>query len=137
MIEEVKNLANLLYSILNNQGSDYKTMSIIQILRDFRNTSTNQMNKDLREGDYSEVDILRSNIKGYINIIDVIEDRFYHSTEDFQNALKESKRIYNYYEQKYIRELNYRNEDQKLKYIEEILSPLMLVNLFLEEIIKK
>jgi hypothetical protein len=132
--QQVKKIAGLLISVLNQEGANYKANAVIQVLNDFKTTTMSQINEDIRNNDYSEIEYLEKNIKKYRKLIHLIENRFLHNNSKLENAERKALKIYEYYENKYIEELEHRNDEQRKEFIETILAPLMIVYLYLVEI---
>ena len=132
MREEVTKVAKMLNAILNQQGITYKKNAILQTLEDFESSTLREIKRDFDNDDYDDIEDMTKNVNVYIDLKNLINENSENKTE-FQNAYNKIINVYEYYERKYIRELEYRNNEQRRTYIENILSPLILISIFFEE----
>ena len=132
MREEVTKIATMLNSILHQQGFTYKKNAILQTLEDFESSTLREIKRDFDDNDYDDIEDMTKNVNVYIDLKNLINENSNSKTE-FQNAFNKIINVYEYYEQKYIRELEYRNSEQRKKYIENILSPLILISIYFDE----
>ena len=132
MREEVTKVAKMLNAILNQQGITYKKNAILQTLEDFESSTLREIKRDFDNDDYDDVEDMTKNVNVYIDLKNLINENSENKTE-FQNAYNKIINVYEYYERKYIRELEFRNSEQRKTYIENILSPLILISIFFEE----
>ena len=132
MREEVTKVAKMLNAILNQQGITYKKNAILQTLEDFESSTLREIKRDFDNDDYDDVEDMTKNVNVYIDLKNLINQNSQNKTE-FQNAYNKIINVYEYYERKYIRELEFRNSEQRKTYIENILSPLILISIFFEE----
>ena len=133
MKEEVKKVAEMLYAILNQQGINAKKNAILQTLEDFENSISREIKRDLDNYDYDDIEDLKKNANVFIDLKNQIYEERLSNKIECKKSLKRILNVYNYYESKYIRELEYRNSEQRKNYIETILSPLLLISIFFEE----
>lgn len=132
MREEVTKVAKMLNAILNQQGITYKKNAILQTLEDFESSTLREIKRDFDNDDYGDIEDMTKNVNVYIDLKNLINQNSQNKTE-FQNAYNKIINVYEYYERKYIRELEFRNSEQRKTYIENILSPLILISIFFEE----
>jgi hypothetical protein len=132
MKEQVSKIAQMLNSVLNQQGFSTKRNAIFQILEDFESSTVGEIKRDFDNNDFDDLDDLSKNVNVYIDLKKIINENS-NNKIDFQNGFTKIISVYDYYEQKYIRELEFRNGEQRRNYIETILSPLILISLFFEE----
>lgn len=132
MKEQVSKIAQVLNSVLNQQGFSTKRNAIFQILEDFESSTLGEMERDFDNNDFDDLDDLSKNVNVYIDLKKLINENS-NNKIDFENGFTKIISVYDYYEQKYIRELKFRNDEQRRNYIESILSPLILISLFFEE----
>ena len=132
MREEVTKVAKMLNAILNQQGITYKKNAILQTLEDFESSTLREIKRDFDNDDYDDIEDMTKNVNVYIDLKNLINENSENKTE-FQNAYNKIINVYEYYEHKYIRELEFRNSEQRKTYIENILSPLILISIFFEE----
>ena len=132
MKEEVTKVAEILTSILNQQGFAYKRNAILQTLEDFESSTLREIQRDFDNDDYDDIEDMSKNVKVYADLKNFINENSSNKAE-FQKAFDKIINVYEYYEQKYIRELEYRNSEQRKKFIETILSPLILISIYFEE----
>ena len=132
MREEVTKVAKMLNAILNQQGITYKKNAILQTLEDFESSTLREIQRDFDNDDYDDIEDMTKNVNVYIDLKNLINENSENKTE-FQNAYNKIINVYEYYERKYIRELEFRNSEQRKTYIENILSPLILISIFFEE----
>lgn len=133
MKAKVKQLANALYSILASQGEQAKQDAIEMTLNDFEKTTTAEMQRDFNNNDFSDMDDLSDNLKVYQELKEQLLNPELIDIDDFKKSEEKILLVYDYYEKKYVRELEYRNEEQRKNYIESILSPLMLISVYFNE----
>lgn len=119
-------------SILDQQGFIFKKNAIKQTLEDFENSTFKEIQHDFDNNDYDDIEDLSKNINVYIDLKKLINENSNIEFE-YQNAYNKTITVYEYYEQKYIHELKFRNDEQRRNYIETILAPLILISLFFEE----
>lgn len=132
MKEEVTKVAKILNTILNQQGFEYKKNAILQTLEDFESSTMREIQRDLDNDDYEDIEDMTKNLNVYIDLKNLINENSNDKAE-FENAYNKIINTYEYYEQKYIRELEFRNSEQRKNYIETIMSPLILISLYFEE----
>lgn len=132
MREEVTKVTKMLNSILNQQGVTYKKNVILQTLEDFESSTLKEIQRDFDNNDYDDIEDMSKNVNAYIDLKNLINENSNNKTE-FQNAYNKVINVYEYYERKYIRELEFRNSEQRKKFIENILSPLILISIYFEE----
>lgn len=135
MKEEVKKVAGMLNAILNQQGKNVKKNAILQTLEDFENSTLREIKRDFDNDDYDDIEDLTKNVNVYIDLKNQITENRLSNKIECKNSLSRILNVYNYYESKYVRELEYRNSEQRKNYIETILSPILLISLFFEEIL--
>ena len=135
MREQIIKMVEMLEAVLSKQGESQKSQLIYQSLLDFKNSTENEIKRDLSNNDHSDIDKLRKNISVYNFLIEILnEDR--REEKELLTAHQEIYRIYDKYELKYLLELEYRNEVQRQNYIETILAPLMLITRHFESLAK-
>lgn len=135
MREQIIKMVEMLEAVLSKQGESQKSQLIYQSLLDFKNSTENEIKRDLSNNDHSDIDKLRKNISVYNFLIEILnEDR--REEKELLTAHQEIYRIYDNYELKYLLELEYRNEVQRQNYIETILAPLMLITRHFESLAK-
>lgn len=132
MKEEVTKVAKMLNAILNQQGFEYKKNAVLQTLEDFESSTMREIQRDFDNDDYDDIEDMTKNVNVYIDLKNLINENSNDKAE-FQNAYNKIIKTYEYYEQKYIRELEFRNSEQRKNYIETIMSPLILISLYFEE----
>ncbi|WP_420287300.1 hypothetical protein VT569_05225 [Flavobacterium psychrophilum] len=132
MKEEVTKVAKMLNAILNQQGFEYKKNAVLQTLEDFESSTMREIQRDFDNDDYDDIEDMTKNVNVYIDLKNLINENSNDKAE-FQNAYNKIINTYEYYEQKYIRELEFRNSEQRKNYIETIMSPLILISLYFEE----
>lgn len=137
MKEEVKKIAGMLNAVLNQQGINVKKNAILQTLEDFENSTLREIKRDFDNDDYDDIEDLKKNVNVYIDLKNQISENKLSNKIECKNSLSKILNVYNYYESKYIRELEYRNSEQRKNYIENILSPILLISIFFEEEILK
>jgi hypothetical protein len=133
MKEEVTKIANVLNSILSQQGPEAKRNAVHQTLSDFESSTLQEMQRDFDNNDFSDMDDLSVNVKIYQDLKKQTSNLTHYDKKTFESSEKEILKVYDYYERKYIRELEYRNSQERQNYIETILSPLILISLFFKE----
>lgn len=132
MKEEVTKVAKMLNAILNQQGFKYKKNAVLQTLEDFESSTMREIQRDFDNDDYDDIEDMTKNVNVYIDLKNLINENSNDKAE-FQNAYNKIINTYEYYEQKYIRELEFRNSEQRKNYIETIMSPLILISLYFDE----
>lgn len=132
MKEEVTKVAKMLNTILNQQGFEYKKNAVLQTLEDFEKSTMNEIQRDFDNDDYEDIEDMTKNVNVYIDLKNLIKTNS-NVADDFKDAFNRIIKVYEYYEKKYIRELEFRNSEQRKKYIENIMSPLILISLYFEE----
>lgn len=132
MKETVTEIAEMLNSILNQKGITYKRESILQTLEDFESSTFREIQRDFDNNDYEDIEDMSKNVNVYIDLKNLINKNSKNKA-DFQNAFNEITIVYEYYQRKYIRELEFRNKEERKTYIENILSPLVLISIYFEE----
>lgn len=137
MKEEVKKVAGMLNAILNQQGINVKKNAILQTLEDFENSTLREIKRDFDNDDYDDIEDLTKNANVYIDLKNQINENRLLNKIECKNSLSRILNVYNYYESKYVRELEFRNSEQRKNYIETILSPILLISIFFEEEILK
>lgn len=137
MKEEVKKIAGMLNAILNQQGVNVKKNAIIQTLEDFENSTLREIKRDFDNDDYDDIEDLTKNVNVYIDLKNQINENKLSNKIECKNSSSRILNVYKYYESKYVRELEYRNSEQRKNYIETILSPILLISIFFEEEILK
>ncbi|MBW4362775.1 hypothetical protein [Flavobacterium taihuense] len=137
MKEEVKKVAGMLNAILNQQGINVKKNAILQTLEDFENSTLREIKRDFDNDDYDDIEDLTKNVNVYIDLKNQINENTLSNKIECKNSLSRILNVYNYYESKYVRELEHRNSEQRKNYIESILSPILLISIFFEEEILK
>ncbi len=133
MKQEITKMANILDSILTQQGVHSKNNAIYQTLTDFETSTANEMERDFQNNDFSDLDDLSRNLKTYQFLKKSMSESSLQTEEVSRNCSNQIMEVYDYYESKYIRELDYRNSDERKNYIETILSPLMLIHLYFKK----
>lgn len=133
MKQQVTQIAQALNAVLNQQGADAKRNAVQLALNDFQMSTANEMQRDFDNNDFSDMDDLSSNVKIYMELKQQVSNLQSYRKADFEDAEKKILSVYDYYEEKYIRELEYRNSEERKNYIETILSPLILISLFFKE----
>jgi hypothetical protein len=133
MKQEVTRIAKMLNSILTQQGTEIKINAVQQTLNDFETSTAKEMQRDFDNGDFSDMDDLSENVKTYQELKSQISNLSQFNKSEFKRSENKILKVYDYYESKYIRELEHRNSEQRKNYIETILSPLILISIFFEE----
>ena len=136
MTEGVKKIAEMLNSVLNQQGIERKKSMIAEALEEFENSTLREIKRDLNNNDYDDIEDLKKNLDVFIDLKNQINDNKLSNKIECKESISRILNVYNYYESKYIRELEYRNSEKRQNYIETILSPILLISIFFEEIIK-
>ena len=90
----------------------------------------------MNNNDYDDIEDLKKNLDVFIDLKNQINDNKLSNKIECKESISRILNVYNYYESKYIRELEYRNSEKRQNYIETILSPILLISIFFEEIIK-
>lgn len=135
MREQIIKMTELLETVLNKQGESLKRNTIYQTLMDFKNSTENEIRRDLINDDHSDIEKLSKNVGIYKMLIDLLETNSIDKNK-LRVAQQEIYKVYDFYELKYLLELEYRNQVQRQNYIETILTPLMLINRYFEYLIK-
>lgn len=133
MKQEVTRIAEILNTILTQKGSEAKKAAIMQTLNDFEISTVQEMQRDFDNNDLSDMDDLSENVRIYQELKEQIINLSQFGYTEFKSSELKILKVYQYYESKYIKELQYRNSEQRKQYIETILSPLILISLFFEE----
>lgn len=133
MKQQVTQIAETLNLVLNQQGTEAKQNAIQLTLNDFETSTTGEMQKDFDNNDFSDMDDLANNVKIYQELKQQVINPQTYKLADFENSERKILFVYDYYEEKYIRELEYRNSEERKNYIETILSPLILISIFFKE----
>lgn len=135
MREQIIKMTELLETVLNKQGESLKRNTIYQTLMDFKNSTENEIRRDLINDDHSDIEKLSKNVGIYKMLIDLLETNSIDKSK-LRVAQQEIYKVYDFYELKYLLELEYRNQVQRQNYIETILTPLMLINRYFEYLVK-
>lgn len=133
MKQDVTKIANVLNSILNQQGKEAKRNAIHQALNDFESSTLQEMQNDFDNNDFSDMDDLSENVKIYQELKKQTSNPTDYNRQTFKESEKKILQVYDFYEKKYINELEYRNSEERKNYIETILSPLILISIYFEE----
>lgn len=135
MREQIIKMTELLETVLNKQGESLKRNTIYQTLMDFKNSTENEIRRNLINDDHSDIEKLSKNVGIYKMLIDLLETNSIDKNK-LRVAQQEIYKVYDFYELKYLLELEYRNQVQRQNYIETILTPLMLINRYFEYLVK-
>jgi len=130
----LKKVTSMWSAVLNKQGINAKENAVLQSLNDFNISTQRQLQKDIQNSDYEDVDDLRNHITVFEDLIEIINNKIRYSRNDFAIAVQKISNIYLYYGKKYARELEYRNEEQRKNYIETILAPLVFIEGYFEDL---
>lgn len=133
MIHDVTRMAKLLDSVVRKQGYEARINAVNQTLNDFETSTVQEIQRDFDNGDFSDIDDLSENLSIYQELQSQISNLTKINKLGFKNSEIKILKVYDYYESKYIRELEYRNSEQRKDYIESILVPLIFIRLFFEE----
>ena len=140
MKDTVLKVAEMLNVILIKSGVDARKNAILDSLRDFRISTLNEIQHNYDDNDDEELIIIRKlskQIEVYTEIENAIKDNSIIDTKISTSISRSILLIYDYYEYKYIEELQFRNTEQRKKYIETILSPLLLIHLYINDLKNK
>lgn len=133
MKQDVTKIANALNSVLSQQGKEAKRNAIHQTLNDFESSTLQEMQNDFDNNDFSDMDDLSENVKIYQELKKQASNPTIYDEQIFKDSEKKILKVYDFYEQKYIDELEYRNSEERKNYIETILSPLILISIYFKE----
>lgn len=133
MENEIINIASTLLNVLSQQGETAKLNAIKQTLSDFENSTNQEIQRDKANNDYSDLDDLLFNLTIYEKLGQVLSEINSYSKTSLIDCERQAQKVFTYYLEKYKRELEYRNNEERRDYIETILNPLMMVKLFFKE----
>ena len=68
MKEGVTKVAKILNTILNQQGFEYKKNAILQTLEDFESSTMREIQRDLDNDDYEDIEDMTKNLNVYIDL---------------------------------------------------------------------
>ena len=127
--EQVSKLSGLYHAILAKQGENAVMQNMQQAANDFMVSSNNELQSNLDELSYQESADLGKMISGYAFTLETFREieKGNKNRESIIKSMESIKNSYNYYETKYIQELEYRNKQQREDYINSILLPLMMM----------
>ena len=134
MRQEVTEQAKILYFLLNAQGEEAKRNAIEMTLSDFENSTAQEMKRDFDNNDLSDMDDLSNNYNIYKELKNQILNVNSFNKEDFKESENKILSVYEYYEKKFIREIKYRDDSQNKNYIETILTPIILISMYINDI---
>lgn len=134
MKQGVKKITAIWTVVLKPQDEKARENAILQVIQDFYSSSNNELQRDLDNDDYDDVNDLRKNIKIYTVLMNTFKRKATCNKSDLKIASEQMLIIYEYYERKYINEVEHRNEEKRKNYVETILSPLMFVSEYFDEI---
>lgn len=137
MKEDIKKIAGMLNAILKQQGINARKNAVVQTLDDFENSISREIKRDLDNYDYDDIEDLKKNKNVFVDLKNQINENRLSNKIECKKSFERILDVYNYYENKYVRELEYRNSEQRKNYIETILSPLLVISMYFEEEIVK
>lgn len=106
MREQIIKMVEMLEAVLSKQGESQKSQLIYQSLLDFKNSTENEIKRDLSNNDHSDIDKLRKNISVYNFLIEILNENR-REEKELLTAHQEIYRIYDNYELKYLLELEW------------------------------
>jgi hypothetical protein len=100
-----------------------------QAAEDFMVSSNNELQNNLDDLSFEESADLGKMIAGYALTLDTFREieKGEKNRESISRSINSIKHSYDFYEAKYIQELEYRNKQQREDYINSILLPLMMM----------